>query len=79
MTKTFRAIYQNGALRPLDPLDLPNEKEVLVEIREVESSVPNRVLQVWTSLLDGMGENDRTELEGIFLDRSNFGRSLPPH
>lgn len=37
MTKTFSAIFENGVLRPLEPVCLPEHCQVQVELREVQS------------------------------------------
>lgn len=37
MTKTFSAIFENGVLRPLEPISLPENCQVQVELREVQS------------------------------------------
>jgi predicted DNA-binding antitoxin AbrB/MazE fold protein len=33
MTKTIHAIYENGVLRPIEPLDLPDRTEVEIQLR----------------------------------------------
>ncbi|MEK7407701.1 MAG: antitoxin family protein [Acidobacteriota bacterium] len=35
MGKTVRAVYENGVLRPLEPLSLPEHREVEVSVSEV--------------------------------------------
>ncbi|HZW29963.1 MAG TPA: antitoxin family protein [Isosphaeraceae bacterium] len=35
MTKTIRAIYENGVFRLIEPVDLPERCEVEVEVRTV--------------------------------------------
>jgi predicted DNA-binding antitoxin AbrB/MazE fold protein len=34
MTKTFEAVYENGVLRPVDPLLLPDQSRVTVTISD---------------------------------------------
>jgi predicted DNA-binding antitoxin AbrB/MazE fold protein len=34
MTKTFEAVYENGVLRPVDPLSLPDQSRVIVTITD---------------------------------------------
>lgn len=34
MTQNIQAIYQNGVLRPLQPLDLPEDKIVEIDVRD---------------------------------------------
>jgi predicted DNA-binding antitoxin AbrB/MazE fold protein len=36
MSKSLRAVYENGVLRPLEPLDLPDKKQVTVVITEAQ-------------------------------------------
>ncbi len=38
MTKTLEAVYENGLLRPLEPLPLEEHQRVLVTVCEVEES-----------------------------------------
>ena len=35
MTETIQAIYENGLLRPLQPLNLPENKIVEIDVRDV--------------------------------------------
>jgi predicted DNA-binding antitoxin AbrB/MazE fold protein len=35
MTRHIQAIYENGLLRPLQPLDLPENKVVEIDVRDV--------------------------------------------
>jgi len=35
MNQNIRVIYQNGALRPLQPLDLPENKILEIDVRDV--------------------------------------------
>ncbi len=37
MNQNIRAIYENGFLRPLQPLDLPENKIVEIAVRERKS------------------------------------------
>ena len=34
MNQTVQAIYENGVLRPLQPLDLPEDKIVSIDVRD---------------------------------------------
>ena len=38
MTETIQAIYENGLLRPLQPLNLPENKIVEIDVRDVEET-----------------------------------------
>jgi predicted DNA-binding antitoxin AbrB/MazE fold protein len=35
MTRHIQAIYENGLLRPLQPLDLPENKVVEIDVRDI--------------------------------------------
>jgi len=35
MNRSIQAIYENGVLRPLQPLDLPENKIVEIDVRDV--------------------------------------------
>lgn len=35
MIENIQAIYKNGVLRPLQPLDLPEDKIVAIDVRDV--------------------------------------------
>jgi predicted DNA-binding antitoxin AbrB/MazE fold protein len=36
MSSTILAIYENGVLRPLTPLDLPEQTQVQIEVQQVD-------------------------------------------
>ena len=38
MNQSIQAIYENGILHPLQPLDLPENKIVEIDIRDVEKN-----------------------------------------
>jgi len=38
MSQNIQAIYENGVLRPLQPLDLPENKIVIVDVRDIEEN-----------------------------------------
>jgi predicted DNA-binding antitoxin AbrB/MazE fold protein len=39
MTRHIQAIYENGLLRPLQPLDLPENKVVEIDVRDISDDV----------------------------------------
>lgn len=51
--QTIRAIYQGGVLRPLEPLDLPEESRVEVTVD------PDGVVQRFEELLRSVQERNR--------------------
>ncbi len=38
MNQNIHAIYENGILRPLQPLDLPENKIVEIDVRDIEEN-----------------------------------------
>lgn len=40
MTRIIKAIYENGVIRPLQPLDLPERTEVEIQVPESEAKKP---------------------------------------
>jgi predicted DNA-binding antitoxin AbrB/MazE fold protein len=75
MERTFEAIYENGVLTPLTPLDLPDRQRLKVTIRSVSSESPGEALQAWQGVFEGFSEADIAEIEHLALDRRNFMRS----
>jgi predicted DNA-binding antitoxin AbrB/MazE fold protein len=41
MTKTLQAVFENGVLRPLEPLDLPEHQEVNLVLTPAYAKLPN--------------------------------------
>ena len=39
MIENIQAIYKNGVLRPLKPLDLPEDKIVEIDVRDISESI----------------------------------------
>lgn len=57
MSESIRAIYQNGVLRPLQPIDLPEDKIVEIEVRDApEKMIDNKfkieAFEEWMNNLD---------------------------
>jgi predicted DNA-binding antitoxin AbrB/MazE fold protein len=42
MNQNIQAIYENGVLRPLQPLDLPENKIVEIDVRDVSDDKENQ-------------------------------------
>ncbi len=70
------AIYENGAFRPLAPLNTPLEEGQKVRLVIETPLSPKEMTELATSVYEGLSEEDITEIERIALDRSNF-RSKP--
>ena len=44
MNKHFQAIYENGVLRPLQPLDLPENKILEIDVRDVSEDAKEKTV-----------------------------------
>jgi predicted DNA-binding antitoxin AbrB/MazE fold protein len=42
MIENIQAIYKNGVLRPLQPLDLPEDKIVEIDVRDVKEKLDEK-------------------------------------
>lgn len=73
MIQTIEAIYEDGVLKPLQPLALVEHQRVLVTIDESSES-PEEALKDWQQVYEGLSEEEIAEIEAIVLDRSNFMR-----
>lgn len=73
MNKTIEAIYEDGVLKPLTPLQLPEHQRVSVTIEESFES-PEEALKDWQQVYEGFSDKEIAEIEAIILDRSNFMR-----
>lgn len=73
MTQTVEAIYEDGVLKPLTPLQLPEHQRVSVTIEDLPES-PEEGLKAWGQVYEGLSDEEIAELETIILDRSNFMR-----
>lgn len=66
MTRTIEAVYENGMLRPLEPLDeLPDKTQVRITIHTRDSSGA-RVVQCAGSLPDEDAEQIKQIIEREF-------------
>lgn len=74
MEKVVEAVYENGVLTPLEPLDLPEHLRVRITIQVPTQETPEAVLEGWRTVYDGLSEADISEIERIALDRSHFMR-----
>lgn len=51
MIQNIQAIYENGILRPLQPLDLPENKIVEIDVRDVSETDSDK--DEWLKEFDG--------------------------
>lgn len=71
MKQTVEAIYENGALRLLQPgvLSMFEGQRVRIVINDDVEPEP---LRLAAHVYDGLSEQEIDEIEGIALDRGNF-------
>jgi predicted DNA-binding antitoxin AbrB/MazE fold protein len=76
MRRSLKAVYEQGVLRPLEPLDLPESEEVTVTIIEEPStegvSQPGAAIDVRSALADAKRRvetlSDRENPLGLLSD-----------
>lgn len=78
MRRSIEAVYEGGALRPLEPLQLKEGQHVRID---VYTGVPmaEDPLDLIGHVYDGLSEGEIREIEDIILDRRDLfaGRPLP--
>lgn len=75
MTQKVEAIYEDGVLKPLQPLALAEHQRVSVTIDELPAAEgPEEMLKAWEQVYEGLSDEEIAEIEAIILDRSNFMR-----
>jgi predicted DNA-binding antitoxin AbrB/MazE fold protein len=77
MTRVVEAIYENGMLRPLEMLDLPEHQRVRITIHEPIVESPEETLEAWHQVYEGCADEEIAQIETIALDRSRFMRQEP--
>lgn len=68
VVRTVEAVYEQGALRPLEPLDLAEGQRVRLQL-EVEDPI-----ELAGRVYDGLPDKEVTEIERIALDRRGWHR-----
>lgn len=76
MERVIEAVYQDGVLTPLEPLDLPDRQRVTLKIQVPGQPANSDSLGGWRSVYDGLAEEELTEIERIILDRTAFMRPV---
>ena len=74
MERVVEAVYENGVLTPLEPLDLPECKRLTITIRLPATEGADEVLNAWQQVYEGLSEQEIAEIEDIALDRGHFMR-----
>lgn len=68
MERTLEAVYHNGVLTPLEPLDLPEDLRVKITIHWPVRENPDEALQAWEQVYAGLSEEEIVEIEQIALE-----------
>jgi predicted DNA-binding antitoxin AbrB/MazE fold protein len=79
MSQHIQAIYENGVLRPLQPLDLPENSIVVIDVREVKENNTNKekwlkAFEEWMENLDPNTPNltdEQISRESIYEEQLN--------
>jgi predicted DNA-binding antitoxin AbrB/MazE fold protein len=72
MDYILEAIYENGVLKPLESLKLPEHQKVTITIQLPRVESPDEELESWHEVYAGLSDSDIREIESIALDRSHF-------
>jgi predicted DNA-binding antitoxin AbrB/MazE fold protein len=76
MAELIEAVYEQGAFKPLEPVELPEGQRVTlsVEPRALTPDEAEAQLRAWHTVYEGLSEEDISDVEAMALDRSNFMR-----
>jgi predicted DNA-binding antitoxin AbrB/MazE fold protein len=74
---TIDAVYEDGAFRPLAPLDEPIAEGQKVRIRVETVPSPEEMTRLAASVYEGLSDEEIDEIEKIILDRSFFSDRNP--
>ena len=77
MARVVEAIYENGTLKLLETVDLPEHQRVRITIHEPIVESPNEMLEAWQQVYEGCAADEIVQIEAIVLDRSRFMRQEP--
>lgn len=77
MARVVEAIYENGMLKPLETLDLPEHQRLRITIHEPIVESPEETLEAWHQVYEGYTDEEIAQIEAIALDRSRFMRQEP--
>ncbi len=75
MERTVSAVYEDGVLKPLEALDLPEHHRVTITLELPSREAPEEALKAWSAVYEGLSREEVDEIEAIALDRS---RSMRP-
>lgn len=73
MTKTVKAIFEEGVFKPVSPPDISEHKNVTLIIKDDAEELAD-VLSLAFNVYDGFSSDDVESVENIALDKSRFSR-----
>ena len=74
MNQTIDAIFENGVLRPLQKIDIPEHQRVSITIDTSKKHAPEEILHLADQVFSGLTKEEIAEIEEIALNRSHFFR-----
>jgi predicted DNA-binding antitoxin AbrB/MazE fold protein len=74
MTQTIEAVYEDGVLKPVRPLDLPEHQPLSITIHVFPRETSEEALKLWEQVYSDLTPEEIAEMEAITLDRLNFMR-----
>ena len=77
MERVLEAIYSDGALKPVEKLDLPENQRVRIILSVPDAEDVELSLQAWHEVYAGLSEDHIATVEQIALDRSHFTNRQP--
>lgn len=72
MEQVIEAIYEQGVLRPLTPISLPEKQRVHLKIHVLDRQAALRIIEQMGKVYEGLSDQDIAEIETMALDRSDF-------
>ncbi len=73
MPRTVEAIFEEGVLKPLSPLNISEHKRVTLIIED-KPEEPSDILSLASLVYNGLSPEDIEEIEKLALNRSHFSR-----
>jgi len=72
MDYILEAVFENGVLKPLESIRLPEHQKVTITIQLPPVENPDEELASWHRVYAGLSDADIRDIESIALDRTNF-------
>lgn len=73
-TARIPAVYEDGVLKPLVPLDLPEHQTIYITIETRQAQSADDALRAWQAIYADFGDEEIAELEAIVLNCHSFMR-----